>query len=305
MLAVSVPASSTSRPGRCGPRSSRRDWTCCFAGAAIGAATPPVAAARRSDAAQVEHKDGGPRGSGIYSRFPLSEEQPLPVTFAAQPTALLELPERAGGRADLVAAGAEDVTQRLRLLALRAGSTTAPGSGPRWWRGASTPPRSCRVPRRTCISGYVDAAIQTGESLTRTWEQPRRSPGSPSTTCGQVRAAPCSACSVHAIPGSNRARRLREIQASRPRSVRSNHDPDGHVVLQTAGTAGAGGGTRRSSTLSRPRADQVPAGSWGVHLDVRRRRPVRRHSPAGRPRPVHRGLLRQTRCGPRQPRPRR
>jgi len=45
--------------------------------------------------AQLELR-GGPRGSGIYSRFPLSEGPPVPPARAAQPTALLELP---GGEA--------------------------------------------------------------------------------------------------------------------------------------------------------------------------------------------------------------
>src|SRR5580704_4046236 len=45
---------------------------------------------------EVTELRGGPRGSGIYSRFPLSERPPLAPVHAAQPTAVLELP---GGEA--------------------------------------------------------------------------------------------------------------------------------------------------------------------------------------------------------------
>src|SRR5258708_11010884 len=39
----------------------------------------------------------GPRGSGIYSRFPLSEWLPLAPAYAAQPTAVLQVPRREPG----------------------------------------------------------------------------------------------------------------------------------------------------------------------------------------------------------------
>src|SRR6202012_3328270 len=45
---------------------------------------------------------GGPRGSGIYSRFPLGEGPAVASTYMAQPTVLLELP--GGDAVELVCA---------------------------------------------------------------------------------------------------------------------------------------------------------------------------------------------------------
>jgi endonuclease/exonuclease/phosphatase (EEP) superfamily protein YafD len=154
--------------------------------------------------AQVEHKDGGPRGSGIYSRFPLSEGTPLPETFAAQPTAVVELP---GGqevglicvhtRAPALSRGGS-VAWRSEL-----GVLPAPGKLPTVVAGDFNATPDHAAFRDVLRRGYVDAAIQAGNSLTRTWGRPGKEPW---LTLDHVLASKgCAvlACSVHAIPGSD------------------------------------------------------------------------------------------------------
>jgi endonuclease/exonuclease/phosphatase (EEP) superfamily protein YafD len=163
--------------------------------------------------AQIEHKDGGPRGSGIYSRFPLSEGTPLPVTFAAQPTALLELPDgqQVGlicvhPRAPRMARGGS-VSWRSEL-----GVLPAPGKRPTLVAGDFNATPDHAAFRDILRRGYVDAAIQTGESLTRTWGRPRREPLLTLDHVLASRGCAVLACSVHAIPGSDHRAVYAEIR---------------------------------------------------------------------------------------------
>ncbi len=126
---------------------------------------------------QIEHKDGGPRGSGIYARFPLSEGPPLPSTFAAQPTALLELPD--GEQVELICV-------HPRAPALRRGGSArwraelavlpAPGKLPRVVAGDFNATADHAAFRDVLRLGYADAAIQTGTALIRTWGRPGKDP---------------------------------------------------------------------------------------------------------------------------------
>ncbi len=84
---------------------------------------------------------GGSRGSGIYSRFPLTEGLAMAPTHMAQPTARLELPS--GDTVELVC-----VHPSPRSWAAAAASRGARSWGrcrrrascPGCWRGTSTPP---------------------------------------------------------------------------------------------------------------------------------------------------------------------
>ena len=123
--------------------------------------------------AQVEHRDGGPRGSGIYSRFPLSQGPALASTFAAQPTALLELPS--GETVELICV-------HPRAPALRRGGSAPwreelallppPGKRPRVVAGDFNATIDHAAFRAVLGLGYADAAVQTGNALTRTWGPP-------------------------------------------------------------------------------------------------------------------------------------
>ena len=154
--------------------------------------------------AQIEHKDGGPRGSGIYARFPLSEGPPLPLTFAAQPTALLELPD--GEQVELVCV-------HPRAPALRRGGSAAwraelavlpaPGKLPRVVAGDFNATPDHAAFRDVLRLGYADAAIQTGSALIRTWGRPGKDPWLTLDHVLVSRGCAVLACSVHVVPGSD------------------------------------------------------------------------------------------------------
>jgi endonuclease/exonuclease/phosphatase (EEP) superfamily protein YafD len=154
--------------------------------------------------AQVEHKDGGPRGSGIYARFPLSEGTPLPETYAAQPTAVLELPD--GQEVELTCV-------HPRAPALKRGGSVrwrselgvlpAPGKLPRLMAGDFNATPDHAAFRDLLRRGYVDAAVQTGTSLTRTWGRPGEDPLLTLDHVLASRGCAVLECSVHPIPGSD------------------------------------------------------------------------------------------------------
>jgi endonuclease/exonuclease/phosphatase (EEP) superfamily protein YafD len=163
--------------------------------------------------AQVEHKDGGPRGSGIYSRFPLSEGTPLSVTYAAQPTAVLELPD--GQQVELICV-------HPRAPALEPGGSVqwrselgvlpAPGKLPRVVAGDFNATADHAVFRGVLRRGYADAAIQTGTALTRTWGRPGMAPLLTLDHVLASRGCAVLACAVHAIPGSDHRAVYAEIR---------------------------------------------------------------------------------------------
>jgi endonuclease/exonuclease/phosphatase family metal-dependent hydrolase len=163
--------------------------------------------------AQVEHKDGGPRGSGIYSRFPLSEGTPLPSAYAAQPTAVLELPD--GQEVELICVHPRaparspggSVTWRSEL-----GVLPAPGKRPTLVAGDFNATPDHAAFRDVLRRGYVDAAIQTGNGLTRTWGRPGREPWLTLDHVLASRGCAVLACSVHAVPGSDHRAVYAEIR---------------------------------------------------------------------------------------------
>jgi endonuclease/exonuclease/phosphatase family metal-dependent hydrolase len=163
--------------------------------------------------AQVEHKDGGPRGSGIYSRFPLSEGTPLASTFAAQPTAVLELPDGqevalicVHPRAPALSRGGS-VVWRSEL-----GVLPAPGKLPTVVAGDFNATADHAAFRHVLRRGYVDAAIQTGNGLTRTWGRPGNEPWLTIDHVLASRGCAVLACSVHAVPGSDHRAVYAEIR---------------------------------------------------------------------------------------------
>jgi endonuclease/exonuclease/phosphatase family metal-dependent hydrolase len=157
----------------------------------------------------------GPRGSGIYSRFPLGEGPPVPPVRAAQPTALIELP---GGEAvELVC-----VHPSAPSLARRGGGTARwraelavlppPGELPRVLAGDFNATLDHAAFRDVLRLGYADAALQTGNALTPTWGPPGKDP---LLTLDHVlvdRSCAVLACSVHVVPGSDHRAVYAEIR---------------------------------------------------------------------------------------------
>lgn len=163
--------------------------------------------------AQLELR-GGSGGSGIYSRFPLSEGPFLASVSMAQPTALLELP---GGQAvELICVhpsppaparrgGAAQWRDELAVL-------PPPGELPRVIAGDFNATLDHAAFRDVLRLGYADAARQTGNALTPTWGPPGR--GAVLTLDHVLVDRGCAvlACSVHLVPGSDHQAVYAEIQ---------------------------------------------------------------------------------------------
>ncbi len=149
------------------------------------------------------------RGSGIYARFPITEGTPLPPTFAAQPTARLELP--GGDRVDLACIHTHPPNPPL------------PGQVASWREDLALLPPPAHAPdaplvlagdfnatldhehfRRVLRLGHVDAAAQLGRGLVPTWAP---FPGWPGLlTIDHVLLDPrCAvlAVEVHPLPGGD------------------------------------------------------------------------------------------------------
>jgi endonuclease/exonuclease/phosphatase family metal-dependent hydrolase len=119
----------------------------------------------------TELRGSGSLGSGIYSRFSLSQGRPLAPTHAAQPTAVLGLP---GGEA-----------VELGCVHPRAPLPPSPQGVARWRQELAVLPPPAELPRvlagdfnatldhapfRSLLRhGYADAALQAGNALTPTW----------------------------------------------------------------------------------------------------------------------------------------
>ena len=157
---------------------------------------------------------GGSRGSGIYSRFPLSEGPAVAPVYMAQPTAVLELP--GGGAVELICVhpvaphpgrrGAARWRQDLGVL-------PPPGELPRVLAGDFNATLDHAAFRRVLRLGYADAARQTGDALTPTWGVPGR--GRPVLTLDHVlvdRSCAVLASAVHYLPGSDHRAVYAEIQ---------------------------------------------------------------------------------------------
>jgi endonuclease/exonuclease/phosphatase (EEP) superfamily protein YafD len=163
--------------------------------------------------AQVEHKDGGPRGSGIYARFPLREGTPLPTTFAAQPTAVLELPD--GQEVELICVHPRaPALERGGSVQWRSelGLIPAPGKLPRVVAGDFNATPDHGAFRDILRRGYVDSAIQTGNALTRTWGRPGKEPWLTLDHVLASRGCAVLDCTVTAIPGSDHRAVYAEIR---------------------------------------------------------------------------------------------
>ena len=157
---------------------------------------------------------GSSLGSGIYSRFPLDEGQPLAPAYAAQPTAVLKLP---GG-----------VAVELGCVHPRAPLPPSPVAVARWRQELSVLPPPTELPRllagdfnatldhaplRDVLRlGYADAAREVGKALLPTWGQV----GKPAViTIDHVlvdRRCAVLAGSVHAVPGTDHRAVFAEIR---------------------------------------------------------------------------------------------
>lgn len=178
---------------------------------------------------QLELK-GGSRGSGIYSRFPLSEGPSVAPVYMAQPTALLELPN--GGRAELVCVhpvtpkpgrgGAAQWRTELAVL-------PPPGELPRVLAGDFNATLDHAVFRDILRLGYADAALQAGKALNPTWGPPGRGPVLTLDHVLVDRGCAVLDYSVHVVPGTDHRAVFAEIQL-----------PEGHRTATPAAQPGAG-----------------------------------------------------------------
>ena len=140
--------------------------------------------AGRRAAARAARAQGRPARLGIYSRFPLGEGPPLAPAYAAQPTALLELPGADAVELICVHASAPALARdgaarwRAELAAL-----PAPGELPRVVAGDFNATLDHAAFRGVLRLGYADAAQQAGKAQTPSWGPPGRTRCSPSTTC--------------------------------------------------------------------------------------------------------------------------
>lgn len=156
---------------------------------------------------------GSSRGSGIYSRFPLSGGPLVPDVHMAQPTALLELPD--GQTVELVCVhpvtpnlgrgGAGRWREELAVL--------PPPSGlPRVLAGDFNATLDHAAFRDVLRLGYADAGLQTGSALTPTWGPPGR--GAVLTLDHVLVDRSCAVLdySVHVVPGTDHRAVYAEIQ---------------------------------------------------------------------------------------------
>ena len=146
----------------------------------------------------------GSGGSGIYSRFPLSEGPEVAPVRAAQPTALLELPS--GEEVELICVHpSAPALRRDGAIRWRAELAVLPSPGrlPTVLAGDFNATIDHAAFRDLLRLGYADAARQAGKALTPTWGPPGR--GAMITLDHVLVDRSCAvlACSVHAIPGSD------------------------------------------------------------------------------------------------------
>jgi len=162
--------------------------------------------------ALLELRDGS-RGSGIYSRFPLSEGPAVAPVHMAQPTALLKLPD--GDAVELVCV--HPVTPRLgnggaTRWRAELGVLPPPGELPRVLAGDFNATLDHAAFRDVLSLGYADAALGAGTSLNPTWGMPGKNPVLTldhvlvDTDCAVLDS------SVHLIPGSDHRAVYAEIQ---------------------------------------------------------------------------------------------
>jgi endonuclease/exonuclease/phosphatase family metal-dependent hydrolase len=156
---------------------------------------------------------GGPRGSGIYSRFPLSEGPLVPYAHAAQPTALLTLP--GGETVDLICVHpCAPTRQRAGVARWRRelGALPPPGDRPRVVAGDFNATMDHATFRDVLRLGYADSARQAGKGLVPTWGLPGRGAVLTLDHVLVDRACAVLGYSVQAVPGSDHRAVYAEIQ---------------------------------------------------------------------------------------------
>lgn len=156
---------------------------------------------------------GGSRGSGIYSRFPLSDGPPVPPSHMAQPTALVELPN--GDPVELmcvhptspniVRGGAAQWRKEISAL-------PAPGELPRVLAGDFNATLDHAAFRDVLRLGYADAGREAGQGLTPTWGPPGRGAVFALDHVLVNRACAVLEYSVHTVPGTDHRAVFAEIQ---------------------------------------------------------------------------------------------
>lgn len=159
---------------------------------------------------------GGPRGSGIYTRFPLSDGPFVPVAHAAQPTALLTLP--GGQTVDLICVHPCAPTQQRAGVARwrrELGALPPPGGRPRVVAGDFNATGDHAVFRDVLRLGYADCASQTGRGLIPTWGPPGRAAVLTLDHVLVDQACAVLDYSVGAVPGSDHRAVYAEIQLPR------------------------------------------------------------------------------------------
>jgi endonuclease/exonuclease/phosphatase family metal-dependent hydrolase len=156
---------------------------------------------------------GGSRGSGIYSRLPLSEGPALPVIHMAQPTVRVELP--GGQAAELICV--HPVTPQLGHRGAgpwreELGVLPPPGDVPRILAGDFNATLDHAVFRDILKLGYADAALRTGNALTPTWGPPGRNAVLTLDHILVDRECAVLAYSVHTLPNSDHQAVYAELQ---------------------------------------------------------------------------------------------
>jgi endonuclease/exonuclease/phosphatase family metal-dependent hydrolase len=156
---------------------------------------------------------GGSRGSGIYSRFPLSEGPAVPPVHMAQPTALAELPN--GYAVELICA--HPVPPNLaRKGATRWREDLAvfppPGKLPRVVAGDFNATLDHDAFRGILRLGYHDAAAQAGGGLTPTWGPPGKNAWLTLDHVLVDRSCAVLGYSVHVVPRTDHRAVFAEIQ---------------------------------------------------------------------------------------------
>jgi endonuclease/exonuclease/phosphatase (EEP) superfamily protein YafD len=159
---------------------------------------------------------GGPRGSGIYTRFPLGEGPYVAYTHAAQPAALLQLP--GGQTVDLICVHpCAPTRQRAGVARWRRelGGLLPPGGRPRVVAGDFNATLDHAAFRDVLRLGYADSAAQTGNGLIPTWGPPDRAALLTLDHVLADRACAVLGYAVQAMPGSDHRAVFAEIQLPR------------------------------------------------------------------------------------------
>jgi endonuclease/exonuclease/phosphatase family metal-dependent hydrolase len=157
---------------------------------------------------------GGSSGSGIYSRFPLSEGPVMAPTNMAQPTVRAQLP--GGDAVELIGVHPAPPNLARRGGAARwreeLGVLPPPGDLPRVLAGDFNATLDHAAFRRVLRLGYKDAALRLGQALTPTWGPPGRRAVLALDHILVTGACNVLEYSVHVIPGTDHRAVFAEVQ---------------------------------------------------------------------------------------------